>query len=214
MFLEGKGIVAPQRVSCKITMGMLAHLHEVAKRRDAYRKYGERTDIWGQGLRPSQYIPSLGWVKQSVVPILYGLIGEVCVSNYVNALIGATICQPDLSDRAEGDGGEDFQICGVIIDVKLKGTRDGQNLVRRTDEYKKILPLKADIFVFCLWNPRVSTLNAYLLGWAEKVVVEDCFVSPSNVAGHLNFVVDNNKLNQMSDLYPYCLHSRQRKTWR
>jgi hypothetical protein len=177
---------------------VLRVLQLAADKRDRYRNYAHRSDVWGRGLTKS--------------PIYVGLVGEYATVDYC-ARRGFR-CPIDLSLHPWGDGGRDMVIEGLTIQVKTRRKGIGRrSLIRRGDAQGRILPLTCEVFVFCQWD-ETGDADPSLLGWiwAMQIYRTGYFErSPIVSASHWNLrILDTTLLpmNRLIDELEYRRRSR------
>jgi hypothetical protein len=162
-------------------------LRDAADRRDQYRGYRSRSDAWGRG-----------FVKN---PILVGLGGEYAYAELSSRR--GYLRFVDLALRVHGDGGRDFEQCGLIVQVKTRRKGLGQrSLVKRGDRYGRIVPLACDVFVFAQWDETANE-SPRLLGWiwaADASRIGQFERSPVQTADHWNLRIADTLLSPMTRL--------------
>jgi hypothetical protein len=186
MIKEGIGRQSPAPIVMKISPSDLLYLHNKSDLRTKYRQYAQRADRWGNGL-----------VKN---PGLVGMVGEFSVSQYLNKLSQYKLSPSvDLSLREYGDGGVDFVVHGLKIQVKTRRKSSGYSLIRRVDHNKMIVPLTCDLFVFCQWHEEFP-YRALLLGYVHVEYIRSCVFGPSPIedSKHYNIKIPDLDLLPMN----------------
>lgn len=192
--IEGMGYKAPAEVFIHMALGDIELLHQIAERRDRFRRYAGRPDRWGRGL-----------IKH---PILHGLIGEHALCVYLRR-VGFNL-SVDSRLLPNGDGGRDLEACGLSLQVKTNVTGNA-NLIRRIDDRRNLIPLGCDLFVFARVSPNPP--GAYLKGWiwSRKASASDMNrICKSTVAEHWNLRIDPRLLDPMSRLLVELVSRRPR----
>ncbi len=186
--VEGRGHVKPAPKTVTMTGDELEILRAEGRMRANFRGYGKRNDAWGKG-----------FMKTPTDPIFHGNVGESAFAKWMNHQLGAELFKPDLQLKPGGDGGKDFDVCGMRIDVKanlLPADSSFNLLVRRVDN-GRIIPLVSDIFVFV--STEKPTAPA-LLGWARREDMERFAKSPRQNATHWNIEIPRDALKPMNRL--------------
>ncbi len=164
MLREG-GFRAPAPLRVVLTPDQVSRAHTTSRKIEAYRRYGKAKDMWKRGVHPDAgFIGRLG--EQAVVTLgaKYGFPAET-----------------NDSLLARGDKGKDFEIWGTSVQVKTQCGRWDPFLIRRRDCRHRILPLVADVFVFCR---TAGPPDVFILGWClKRTVMQGGKAAPSPKRG-------------------------------
>jgi hypothetical protein len=145
-------------------------------------KFRGSSDRWVGGLNP--------------FGILRGLCAEQALADFVNAFCGAEVLRVNLALTSGGDGGKDFRVGQVSIQVKAR--RRGDSLVRRIDRNKNLVPLSAGYYVFAeVYEFGRPELLGYL---RQKELLLRGVRIPSSVAEHHNLKVPDERLEPIQRL--------------
>lgn len=197
MRIEGKGMVAPGPIKYSITFAELRQLLLEAERRANFRRYGKARTTWKQGLTGMREFQGLGMVRKDVSPILIGLAGEYVVIQHLNSRLRRAVFELDVSLLPSGDKGIDLQDSHITLQVKTRQTAN-TNLIRRVNERRILVPLRAEAHVFCRWKGHHIV---DLLGWQwTKTIRQLSRLQKSPRAPHFNLVVPDELLQPMSAL--------------
>ncbi len=183
MMGEGRGKVAPAPKLVRLSAAERVQLRAAAAKREQFRGYAARSDAWGNGMIGDA--------------VFHGLCGEHALCRYLNSALGLQL-HVDLALRRAGDGGLDVNALGFRMQVKTR-VRGEQNLIRRLDHNKRIVPIACDAFVFA----KIVPGGVQLLGWVTAEFARDggAFAkSPRRDSGHFNLVVDGSDLEPMRRL--------------
>lgn len=202
MLREGSGMVAPRPVKVTLSSAQLRYLRALADDRDRRRNYGARPDRYGRGLAPHA--------------TLKGLVGEQAFANYANDALG--LLPPlmvDEEDRPGGDGGVDFNLFGILIQVKTRTIRDAV-LYRRETGGGRVLPIRWHVLVSASFyppppragplpslspDPFVGKQEVLLDGWLDRTAILDHSTAKgARVGSHRNLEFTDVYLEPMSDL--------------
>jgi len=188
MMREGVGRVAPSPVSVCLSGADMRACQEHAALRDTFRGYQRRADAWGRGL-----------VKN---PILIGLVGEVALCAFLSSR--GIPAAPDILLRPKGDRGTDVSIGRLAMQVKTRRRGvSGINLIRRGDQYGRIVPLSCDLYVFAQWDEQRARVAPLLLGWIWSTRARNIGSFGRSViqqSGHWNLKISDRDLLPMSRL--------------
>lgn len=208
MLVEGVGVVAPQKVSFVLTEAELFALFGCAKDRARHRDYGSRDDKWGRGIKGGLTVGGIGELSQQERPIFIGLLGEYATQQYIDRRFPTAKCVVDTSLLESGDFGVDLQAFGLKMQIKTRQGSSGANLVRRTNNRGKELPIKPHAFVFAEWN---GGLTVYLVGWTWARAVREKDLVES-VGEWKNASITDSELLPMSRL-AHQLNARRHAEW-
>jgi len=149
---EGRGLIAPKSITIFLNED-LTHRAWIESENTARMK----------GYKPINFF--VGW------------LGEIAVVEYFTGKL-SPIPLFNACYLEQGDNGVDIYIQGLVAQVstlQVKTHRQGgQCLVKRISETGELIPLKADIFIFCeLRTPDISTTHQVgLLGWIKRTMLE------------------------------------------
>lgn len=167
---------------------------ELARHREAYRRYRERHDEWGCGLIPDA--------------VLLGVFGECAVCKFYNARLGLRL-DVDREDRDRGDEGYDVFPCdGLRTQVKTRKRDYGDLLIRRQTESGKVIPIHWDVCVCCTLESDLAEAGPITLaldGWVDDEDVvgkryKFAKLAPARRGTHLNLQVCDRDFWGMNDL--------------
>jgi hypothetical protein len=193
---EGRPECAPAPHEIPLSATDLHAAKEWATTQAMARKYSDRRDSWGQGLRPPRVVRNVGRVEQDELPTLVGKLGEVAFAYFINAAARRLILRVDFKEQRRGDGGLDFVLLGFRIDVKTRST-ESPSLVRKADASGRIKPLMSHRYVFAHLDREMT--RVLLLGWADREAIMRCPSRPARF-GHVNYEVPDERLEPMNSL--------------
>lgn len=201
MMQEGKGEVAPTPIELKLWRQVIRHYENIANQREQKHRYKHDSRAWQRGL-----------VKR---PTLTGLIAEWGVATYLNHQLGL---HPPLSVdeafRHGGDGGIDFRVFGLPIQVKGRRQRGGL-LIRRQTEDGRILALPWWVCVFVTWidagEGQEPNLSLTLDGWVKRKTITNAPFVPARIGNHMNLELPEYKLEPMRNLVTLLENWRDRQ---
>lgn len=192
--IEGKGLVAPGRHRLLITKEEIAIFRDESEKRYDYRSYSNRQDAWGRGLMSGGAYEKLGPpIRGGVLTILTGFIGEYAVSRLVTDAGITKKAAVDLTLLPKGDGGKDFTLFGMKLDVKCRRYDKHGCYVKAMNDYGRRQYHTCDAFVFCEWNP-ATAFHIDILGWAWKGDVEGWKVKKAIKGNHQNYYAEDDEL--------------------
>lgn len=181
--VEGRGQRAPVGKVVNLSTCELDELRRLGRNRANFRRYEQRKDAWGKGF--------------AMDAAFIGMVGELAVAKCFNSALGSEVLKIDTVDRKFGDPGYDFKIGDLTFDVKANRTNGRPLLVRRVDDKKRIVPLRADAYVL-VDAQDVSKPRVMGFAWAGKMHL---FArSPHRDAKHCNIIVPREQLNQIGRL--------------
>lgn len=149
MRVEGVGFKVPAPKRVRIPSDAIAICRVEGRRRACFRGYTSGRTPWQRG--------------HTRDPVGTGLLGEYAVGEFLDEPM-------DTKLYANGDGGHDFVVNGVTMDVKTARYHGGSALNRRVDE-KTLRPLKADVYIFCTWNE--GRKEIFIRGWATRQQISE-----------------------------------------
>lgn len=196
MISEGKGLHPPARIRVPMDQKIIAELVAEATRRDEFRKYSNRNDVWGGGLINGSILGDSGLqIKMSARPILIGLGGEWAVKETLKNRVSG-VGSLDIKLRDKGDGGKDFEIRGLRLDVKTRSKSIDGNRVRLFYPGGDRVRNLADVFVFAEW---VLSGAVDLLGWATVSEISEWWREVGR-GGHTNAIAEDEMLKPICRL--------------
>jgi hypothetical protein len=198
---EGWGLTAPKPVRVVIPATQMRHLRALAAERDGRRRYDRARSRWRQGLTDHA--------------TLKGMLGEQAFANYANAHLRLlTPLEVDAEDRPAGDGGIDFALFGVLIQVKTRTTLNPV-LYRRATEDGRVLPINWHVLVSATYAPPPAPAlplgflpepfsgeqEVLLDGWTDRTAILDrSAFRDARIGRHKNLELTDACLEPMSDL--------------
>jgi hypothetical protein len=187
MMVEGKGWVRPRPVEVPLTGADVEYVRKVARERAEYRKYNLGRTAWKRGL-----------IKN---PIFTGTLAELAFAVWINTKVTRKqLAAINDGLHAKGDGGVDFTLFGVTIDVKGEAADRDISMIRRVSDRKRIVPFPAKIYVI------VTVVNPYkplLRGWITRENLRNpkyAHRRPAKKGAHHNQELFKNRLEPMSRL--------------
>ena len=183
---EGRGRVPPKPELVHINRGELEWLKEEADKRNAYRDYDRRSDVWGKGVVSN--------------PTLTGMVGEFAFCRWFNGALSANPpLEIDTSKREYGDGGVDFRPYGVSVQVKTREKYYGRMLIRREKGSGELLEFSWAACVQATWCP--GDLVVGMDGWSRREwVLRHGRFETARKGDWKNIVVEDADLVPMRDL--------------
>lgn len=118
-------------------------LKSAADARDRFRGYAGMADFWKRGLIA---------VREN--PTFVGFMGELAFSKFLRDRLGE-VYDVDVTLRKNGDGGRDFFVRGVRVQMKTAFTAYDDLLVRRQLSTGELVDLEWDVCVRGAWPCRV-----------------------------------------------------------
>lgn len=167
MITEGIGQKAPQQVCVKMTLNEQIVVRDLAIQRAEHRGYKVRRDQWGQGLKSSMMIPSLGELPQDLRPIYVGSLGEYAVQRHLEARFPGRL-PIDWRLTKYGDFGIDLQCFGLTMQIKTRQDTNPLNRFRRTNRRGLVSTIPSHVTCFCEWN---LASNIYIIGWCWRETI-------------------------------------------
>jgi hypothetical protein len=194
MIREGQGKAPPAQIAVTIPHHRYIHLRDLALQREQQRRYSSSSRVWCRGLCQR--------------PTFTGLIGEEAFSQFINAKLakqGVRIAV-DEQARANGDGGIDFTVLGVGIQLKTRQRREVV-LVRRQDENGTLLPIVWQVLVSATWKDagdEEPNHTVFLDGWVSRknLRVKGKFL-PARRGDHMNLELPDEELDPMTRIVTY-----------
>jgi hypothetical protein len=187
MKVEGKGWVIPRAVPIALTDADIAYAKKVARERAEYRKYSLGRTAWKRGL-----------IKN---PIFIGTLAEIGFAIWVNTKVSRKqLAAINDGLHAKGDGGVDFTLFGVTIDVKGEAAERDICMIRRITDRKRVMPFPAKVYVIVT----VADIHKPLLrGWITRENLRNPEYArrrPAKKGAHHNQEFFKNRLEPMSRL--------------
>lgn len=191
MFVEGMGWIRPTpvRVTVNLEQG-----RQMADQRESYRSYRTRTENWGVGFIPNA--------------VFVGMLGELAVADFLTH----TMHEPhevDTTPQRLGDGGCDFQVNGIRIQVKTEravGYYYPNLLLRRYRDNGTICRFPWTCVIGCRYTPDTNFVE--LLGYCSR---QECLthgeLRPAKQGNHMNLEVPYTRFHSIRDL-PYQLREQ------
>lgn len=184
MLVEGRGLVAPAPVVIALDPGAIELIAQEARERIARRNYAGRSDLWGRGM-----------ISDAV---FVGMVGERAFAKYATQR-GFPLA-PDVAFRKRGDGGIDFTLEGLRVQMKTRRSTTKSNLIRRRDHRGRLRALSCQAYVFASYDRAAQTVA--LLGWINVRHIADASVVRMGVGGqHENLSIDDRHLVPIARLF-------------
>lgn len=138
-------MVAPPAVKCVVSRAAARYLKKEGDRRQ--RRDGRSMNGWTRGMLSDAH--------------LIGLLSEFAAGDYLHQA---------LSTAKDADGGIDFHVDGIAVDVKCTSKMD-MPAVRVSEIERKLKKRSANMFVF---SKRTGELSVQLLGWLTLGELASC----------------------------------------
>jgi hypothetical protein len=210
MNVEGDRRKRPGRIAVPIPECARRILMCQAAMQSAKNGHRSSESPWKGGiLTPPEWLD----VPREEVGPWVGMLGENAFKDYVNGRLDGSLAVLDLNLRAGGDGGVDFTILGLSVQVKTRTKEDTVSLVRRADDSGQLLSMRSKVHVFCQYDFEDRN-RVMLLGWIATKVLEGYPLRPARVGKHLNIEVDDRDLLPMNRLIDQFLYLKESRRWR
>jgi hypothetical protein len=199
--VEGRGIVAPKPIRVVIPRDAILIIKDRAAQQAMERDYRSRRDSWGHGLTGPGRPPNAADLRDDAFPNFVGGMCEYGVTELINRQFRRTVIAMDLRSRVRGDGGIDMKSFGLTVQVKSRQKPENPNLIRRYFRNGWVVPLGADVHIFCLYR-RDDQDAVSVLGWAwtRKLELQGYEIVPARRGEHVNIEVPDVDLEPMSRL--------------
>lgn len=190
MFLEGKGKAAPCPHRVDIDDYELRVLMKWAVEIAAYRDYSRKQTQWQRGLTGRSLSRFGLTISGPSYGILMGKTGEYGYATFLDLPL-------DLEVRPFGDGDVDLNPGNMPIQVKTRGG-GSDSLIRRVNDYGKLLPFTCDVLAFAQWS---GGNQIDLIGWIlARRAQQLCEFGKARVGKHFNLIIPDCELEPVSDL--------------
>lgn len=195
MIEEGRGKVAPRRVSVPLSRADLLVCADIAKARAQYRQYSSG-GAWQRGLLDATAIEGVGMLTREQMSVFVGSVGEYAVSASLAKTIGE--CGIDCELRKQGDFGVDLKPFGMSIQIKTRRRQKDHSLVR-------VGTNRAIVACFAEWT---GGDVVDVLGWEWTPAIEQMQREVSAFGEWVNIVVYD------ADLLPMSRLRSELETWK
>lgn len=157
MLIEGTGLIPPPVITERITRHDIESLRRAADAEESRRGYAHSHNGWRRGILAN--------------PTLVGKVGEFAFAQYMSRELKCELAVNN-KDAPRGDGGIDFVIHGVRVQVKTR-TRRTAVMIRRETEEGKILPIRWNVCVQCTYHEIDDPCGVTLDGYTTKEAILD-----------------------------------------
>ena len=137
-------------------------------------------------------------------PVRTGLLGEFAFSKVFGTKV-------DLEYKKGGDH-HDTLLGGLTIDLKTAMKNYGAGLIYQQNQWKKIIPLKSDLYVFAFIhheNREDGWANVRIVGYLTQEEVKKCPIKPARKGFHFNYEVEYDKVRPIGELYDNYIEKRK-----